>query len=312
MLESALRCGVNLDFGCSNGSCGQCKVKILRGQVKQSRHSDYVLSEQELQDQLVLACCVSAESDLLVAAREAGHVDQVQIQSINAKVACIEISDDIAIIHLRTARSTPLRFLAGQYLNVAFSNELDQCFAIASCPCDGSHLRIHAARYPQTPAVAHIFSSLKKNTAVKLRGPVGKFTLHEVSCRPLVFIAAGVGFAPIASLIEHAISLEWSQAIYLLRLCGKAETPYLSNYCRSWQDALDNFTYQKIDALPSGRILQKAELPDTEADYYVALPSAIQSRLRQELLEAGIQQERIKVDDEGVYRSQCHAGKQPE
>ena len=47
LLEAALRAGLALDYGCSAGSCGKCKAKVLSGQVQKTRHSDYVLSAAE-------------------------------------------------------------------------------------------------------------------------------------------------------------------------------------------------------------------------------------------------------------------------
>ena len=44
LLEGALRSGVPLNYGCSGGNCGLCKVRVIAGQVKKTRHHDYVLS----------------------------------------------------------------------------------------------------------------------------------------------------------------------------------------------------------------------------------------------------------------------------
>ena len=47
ILEGALRAGVPLNYGCSGGNCGLCKAKVVSGQVKKTRHHDYVLTEAE-------------------------------------------------------------------------------------------------------------------------------------------------------------------------------------------------------------------------------------------------------------------------
>jgi CDP-4-dehydro-6-deoxyglucose reductase len=47
LLEAALRSGLSLDYGCSIGSCGKCKARILSGQAHRTRHSDYALTAAE-------------------------------------------------------------------------------------------------------------------------------------------------------------------------------------------------------------------------------------------------------------------------
>jgi len=34
LLEAALRSGLSLDYGCSAGSCGKCKARVVSGQVQ--------------------------------------------------------------------------------------------------------------------------------------------------------------------------------------------------------------------------------------------------------------------------------------
>jgi CDP-4-dehydro-6-deoxyglucose reductase len=66
--------------------------------------------------------------------------------------------------------------------------------------------------------------------------------LEDASPRPIIFVAFGVGFAPVKSLIQHAMSLDLAESIDLHWLADEAGH-YQNNLCRAWADALDNFTY---------------------------------------------------------------------
>jgi CDP-4-dehydro-6-deoxyglucose reductase len=66
--------------------------------------------------------------------------------------------------------------------------------------------------------------------------------LEDASTRPVIFLAFGVGFAPIKSLIQHSMSLDLAEAMDLHWLADGAGH-YQNNLCRAWADALDNFTY---------------------------------------------------------------------
>ena len=54
LLEAALRAGLALDYGCSAGSCGKCRAKVVSGQVHRTRHSDFALTAAEKQAGVVL------------------------------------------------------------------------------------------------------------------------------------------------------------------------------------------------------------------------------------------------------------------
>ena len=49
LLQAGLRAGLNLNYGCGNGSCGMCKMRVIDGQVTRVMAFDYPLSEAEKQ-----------------------------------------------------------------------------------------------------------------------------------------------------------------------------------------------------------------------------------------------------------------------
>ena len=71
---------------------------------------------------------------------------------------------------------------------------------------------------------------------------LGEFVLAD-SPRPLVFAACDTGFAPVKSLIEHAMALEAAESLSVIWLAPAADGHYLDNLCRAWSDALDDFRY---------------------------------------------------------------------
>jgi len=67
--------------------------------------------------------------------------------------------------------------------------------------------------------------------------------LDEEARRPLLFLACDTGFAPVKSLIEHALARETAEELFLYWFTCSRTGPYLDNVCRAWADALDNFHY---------------------------------------------------------------------
>ncbi len=61
LLQALEQEGVEVESECRSGGCGQCKIKIRQGKVKQLIETDVTLATSEF-----LACCSIPESDLLI------------------------------------------------------------------------------------------------------------------------------------------------------------------------------------------------------------------------------------------------------
>jgi len=69
-----------------------------------------------------------------------------------------------------------------------------------------------------------------------------------------VFAACDLGFAPVKSLIEHALALDAVSSISLFWLALRPDGHFQTNLCRAWSQALDNFEYELVSAtdIPTG------------------------------------------------------------
>jgi CDP-4-dehydro-6-deoxyglucose reductase len=306
VLEAALHAGLSLDYGCSIGSCGKCKARVLSGQVHRTRHSDYALTAAEKNAGVVLMCCNTAVGDLVIEAREAHNAADMPLQNIEAKVKSVSpIADDIRLLHLQTPRSNRLRFLAGQSVSLALPGGPSASYPVASCPCDERNLQFHIRRRAGDAFAERVFSGLKDADMVRIDGPRGEFVLDEKSNRPLIFIACETGFAPIKSLLEHAMALDAAETLHLYWIASGRSGHYLDNLCRSWSDALDNFSYAPLTAaadLPDEAAVQsalQALLEDRRLDgydVYVAGPGRLTNAAEFLLLDHGLPRAHLFVN----------------
>jgi len=243
LLEAALRAGLALDYGCSNGNCGLCKAKVTRGETESVSYHDYVMPTAEKSAGYVLMCSYAARSDVELEAHEAGNASEIPWQSIVTKVKKVNrITDSVTLLNLQTPRTDRLRFLAGQSATLTLPDDSKVDLPIASCPCDDRHLQFHIQHQQDENNLSSVFAG--KN--VRVEGPAGDFLLDESSNRPLVFFACDTGFAPVKSLVEHALSLNSDWEIKLNWFADNQTGHYMNNLMRAWDDAFDNFHYHAI------------------------------------------------------------------
>ncbi|HUV99647.1 MAG TPA: 2Fe-2S iron-sulfur cluster-binding protein [Gallionella sp.] len=294
LLEAALRAGVSLNYGCSNGNCGECRARLISGEVKKVHAHDYVLSQAEKDAGVILMCSCAAVNDVVIEAGVAGAQD-IPEQQLATRVKSVEVfNPQVAALHLQAPRSQRLHFLAGQSIRLSAQGESGE-YAIASCPCEERHIEIQVLRKPDDAFSELLFGGLKANDSVEVEGPYGEFVLEDASTRPLIFVAFGVGFAPIKSLVQHAMSLDLAESIDLHWLADDAGH-YQNNLCRSWADALDNFTYiPHLQTIETATILANIarDYPNLHRFDVYAVGTGAQLQVARDLfLKQGLQQQR--------------------
>jgi CDP-4-dehydro-6-deoxyglucose reductase len=153
-------------------------------------------------------------------------------------------------LHLTAPRSQRLHFLAGQRVTLT-AGEVSGEYYVASCPCEDRHIELHIRR-DNRPFARHAFSDLAREDVVRIDGPAGQFVMKLDSRRAVIFIAWEDGFAPIKSLVQHAMSLEIAESMHLYWVAGEEGKNgvghYQDNLCRAWADALDEFSYLPLDS----------------------------------------------------------------
>ena len=312
VLDAALRAGLSLSYGCSNGSCGRCKARVISGEIKQVRPHEYIIPPRQLAQGYALMCSCTAVTDLVIESELAQSPSDLAVQQICGDVRSIDHpTDEVAVIHVKTPPSERMRYLAGQRASLSLGGSLATQLSIASCPCEDRHLEFHVRRLPGNLFSDYVFDQLMPGDPVGIRGPLGHFVLDTESQRPIVFLAFCNGFAAVKSLMEHAMAVDQAESIHLLWIATKESGIYLSGLARAWADALDNFHYVPIlvggdlDATASrqehvvahtlGPKLQA--IPGlTRSDIYIAGPALAVDAMKKILLGMSVPVQQIYTD----------------
>ncbi len=247
ILEAAIRAGVSVNYGCSSGTCGLCKSRLIQGDVEEIKSCEYVIPEAEKLQGHFLTCVCAAKNDVVIDAIVANDVSDILLQKLTVKVRKVEqMAPQVFRLIVQTPRTNRLRFLAGQYVEIGLQDIGISRFSIASCPCEDRLIELHLRVSPEDPLSKLVADKMRMGDCLELQGPFGEFVYDENANRPVILFAFDTGFAAIKSLLEHITAQEQELNIHLIWMsCGR-DGLYLHNLCRSWMDAFDNFCYTGI------------------------------------------------------------------
>ena len=205
ILESALREGHVIAYGCRNGACGTCKGRLLEGVVDYGTYQEQALSAEDKKRGYALFCQARPLSDVVIECREISAVRDIAIKILPCRVQKMErVAPDVMMLYLRLPANERLQFLAGQYIDILMKDGRRRSLSMANAPHDDACLQLHLRNYGG-PFSEYVFTRMREKEILRFEGPLGTFFLREDSDKPIILLASGTGFAPIKAIVEHSI-----------------------------------------------------------------------------------------------------------
>jgi len=254
VLTAALRQDLVLPYGCRNGACGSCKGKILEGRVDYGVYQKKALTDEEKTQGKALFCQAKPLTDLVVEARTIGAAKDIQVKLLPCRVQKLErLADDVMVLYLRLPANERLQFLAGQFVEFLLKDGSRRSFSMGNAPHDDELIQLHVRHVAGGQFTDHVFGKMKERDILRLEGPLGTFFLREDSAKPIVFVASGTGFAPIKSIIEHALRKGVTRPMVLYWGGRRPKDLYMNELAQKWAaEYPQQFRYIPVvsDALP--------------------------------------------------------------
>lgn len=203
ILDAALRAGIYLPHACCHGLCATCKVDILDGEVEHGEASSFALMDFERDEGKCLACCATVEGDITIEAdiEEDPDAENLPVQDYDGEVIRIEaLTPTIKGLWLRL--DTPMRFQAGQYVNLELPGDIGtRAFSIASAPSSDGEVELNIRIVPGGKGTTYVHEELKAGDRLRITGPYGRFFVKKSAQMPLIFMAGGSGLSSPRSMI---------------------------------------------------------------------------------------------------------------
>ncbi len=145
---------------------------------------------------------------------------------------------------LASQPSEKFHYEAGQYVQLMVDNFPPRPFSIANA-YDEMSIEFHIRHVPDNVFSQQLISHIKSEKQLQFTGPFGQLRYENYPVYPLLFIAAGTGFAPCKAIIEEALKDPHHPEIYLYWTVRKKTDLY-------WHDQLTQLTkkYPKFNYMP--------------------------------------------------------------
>jgi NAD(P)H-flavin reductase/ferredoxin len=251
LLESALREEIAFPFDCRNGGCGVCKCTILYGRVDHGIHQPDALTADEIAAGKALACCAVPRSDVELEYVPVHAAGGLVVQRHRARVVSLTLlAPDVMQVRLAIQDESPLRFYAGQYVNVLLDDGEKRAFSFATAPHERDVIELQIRRVPGGRYTTHVFERMQVGEIVEFEGPLGSFFLREDSDKPIIFVAGATGFAPVKSMLEHAFHAGVTRDMVLYWGVRSKKDLYLPDLPVRWAAEHPNFRFVPVLSEP--------------------------------------------------------------
>ena len=250
VLDAALRAGFELPYSCRKGICGSCRGRVVEGLVDATGASEG-LSDAERAQGFALYCRAKPRSDLVLESASIRRADPSARRVVRAKIFRIsQPSPDVTVLQLRFPAGVKAKFRAGQYLQVVFGNGERRSFSMANPPSASDGAVLHIRHVPGGRFSGEVLPTLAQGDALEVELPYGDFYLREDSDKPIVFVASGTGFAPIHSIVEHALSRNVQRPMYLYWGARRAADLYALDVPSKWSARNPAFRFVPVLSAP--------------------------------------------------------------
>ena len=314
VLEAALAAGLNLPHSCKSGHCSSCRARLVAGEIGYPSGRPPGISPEEERSGQILLCQARAQSDLTVEARLIASVADVEIKTLPCRIAGLTaLAPDVMQVLLRLPAVERLRFHAGQYLDVLLPGGRRRSFSIASPPHDSDLLELHVRRVSGGGFTERLFGAgavdaqLVMGSLLRIEGPIGQFSYRE-GAGPVLMLAGGTGFAPLKSMLRHALEAGGERDIHLYWGARHAHDIYEQTRVLEWVQRHSRLKFTAVLSEPTATEASHsrvgfvheavlADHPDLSCfEVYAAGPPAMIEALRASFPRHGLPAGRLYFD----------------
>jgi len=235
VLDVLLRENIAIDYGCRQGVCQSCMVQSVDNEPPAAAQNG--LKDTLKQNKHFLACLCKTEQDLTIALPN-------QIDSYVAATVTAKQNLNANTVLLVLEYHEPLDFYAGQFVNLKRTDGLVRSYSIANIARQNNQLEFHIRRLPGGRFSEWVFNDLQIGQEIAASKPKGHcFYLPDRKQQGLLLVGTGSGLAPLAGILQDALSQQHTGPIHLFHGSRTSHELYHIDEMRQLTEKYSNFKY---------------------------------------------------------------------
>ena len=247
VLDACLRAGIWLPHACCHGLCATCKVQLLEGECDLGEASNFALMDFERDEKKILACCATAQSDIVIEADLNEDPDALYLPLEDFAGEVIQarmLTPTIRGLWLKPNK--PVRFQPGQYvlLDVPGAHGA-RAFSIANASTDDT-IELHVRLVLGGVATTWLHNELNAGDKLSFSAPFGRFFVRKSAQQPMIFVAGGSGLSSPKSMVLDLLAEGCTLPITLLQGARNQGELYFSDVFEALAAKHANFRYVPV------------------------------------------------------------------
>ncbi len=254
ILTAGLDAGLKLPFSCRSGVCRTCRGRVVEGSVDPGDVHPAYLTQADIADGYVHLCQARALSPCTIEIEELDPASTFPTQRIPVRVLGMSrCAPDVMALQLGTPVNEPVRFHAGQYIEIELDDATRRSYSIANVPQGEGvrRLEVHIRHLPGGRFTERVFNDLKLRDILRVVVPQGLFYLRDDSARPIILVCSGTGFAPIKAIVEYSLARGSDRPMHLYWGGRKRLDLYADTLARGWAEAHAHIDYTPVLSEPT-------------------------------------------------------------
>lgn len=220
LLDAGLRAGLNLSYGCATGTCGDCRAKVMSGEVE-SLWVDAPGARTLRQPGEVLLCQTSARGPCVIEALPGTSTYLRGVPQSFEGVLDRVVSNDDGLTWIELELDRPMRFLAGQFVLVSIPGVKGyRAYSPAHDGQDVSRLSLVVRNKTGGELSPLLCSRDSVGRRVQVFGPLGAAHVRPEEDGDLALVVGGSGAAVALSVLDWAVASGHLERHGLDLVCG--------------------------------------------------------------------------------------------
>ena len=239
---------VKLPHQCRGASCGECKSRVIRGEVNHGWALGFAITDEEKELGFCLTCQAKPVSDQieLVTVKPMPSATQGPTRLQVEVVALTRLTPRVSRLVLSPAAGTFLNYEAGDYAGLILPGiEPHRNYSFAGPPRGDRLLEFFVALHPSGTASRYVTQELQVGDFIEVCGPYGSCRLPEGG-GPVLGLAGGTGLAPVLAIFEQSLSTGSKEAHHLLFSVREDKELFALDRLRGLMNRYDNFRFDVL------------------------------------------------------------------